>query len=74
MSQVHFFHDHDRILTPHSSEGAGNSFLGGFAAGLRLSGGDFYEGRLYGWLPRISENALTIHSNSTRKYFRLLCN
>lgn len=35
-------------LMSHSHKGAGNSFLGGFAAGLRLSGGDFYEGRLSG--------------------------
>lgn len=36
-------------LRPYRSEGAGNSFLGGFAAGLRLSGGDIYEGRLSGY-------------------------
>ena len=35
-------------LRPYPSVGAGNSFLGGFAAGLRLSGGDVYEGWLSG--------------------------
>jgi len=36
-------------LGPYSSKGAGNSFLGGFAAGLGLAGGDVYEGRLSGY-------------------------
>ncbi|KIM43590.1 hypothetical protein M413DRAFT_68614 [Hebeloma cylindrosporum] len=49
--------------------GAGNSFLGGFAAGLRLSGGDVYEATLHAsisasfiieqeGLPAISEDSM----------------
>ncbi|KAI6004097.1 Ribokinase-like protein [Pisolithus albus] len=43
----------DAFWTPHDSgkiidvTGAGNSFLGGLAAGLLLAGGDFYEAAFY---------------------------
>ncbi|KAL4081914.1 Ribokinase-like protein [Scleroderma yunnanense] len=43
----------DAFWTPEDNEkvvdvtGAGNSFLGGFAAGLQLAGGDFHEATLY---------------------------
>jgi len=62
-------------LRPYHGEGAGNSFLGGFAAGLRLSGGDVYEGRLSGYGSKTTENdALGLRSNSTRKHLCVFCN